>query len=97
MGTVEMFLCLFVGHFIPVHSLIEQDAAFPSPAFPGFFQNILRFPFERNFDFPPYDTIFSSWRTWTPDFHMLAELPPIMRVPKIQVSCDSYNIVSWVA
>lgn len=95
MGTVEILLCIFVGHFIPVHSAIEQDAAF-SQAFPGFFENILRFPFERNFDFTPYDTIFSSWQTRTPDFHMLAELPPIMKVPKVQISCDESQLTLLV-
>ncbi|KAM7376503.1 hypothetical protein PAMP_006231 [Pampus punctatissimus] len=88
MGTMEMFLCLFVGHFILVHSAIE--------AFPGFFENIFRFPFEQNFDFSPYDTIFSSWRTSTPDFHMLAELPPIVKVPKVQVSCDESQLTLLV-
>ncbi|XP_042244490.1 zona pellucida protein C [Thunnus maccoyii] len=95
MGTAEIFLCIFVGNFIPVHSVIQQDAAF-SQAFPGFFKNIMRFPFERNFDFPPFDTIFSSWRSRTPDFHILSELPPIMKVPRVQVSCDESQLTLLV-
>ncbi|CAK6968036.1 zona pellucida protein C [Scomber scombrus] len=96
MGTVEIFLCLFVGHFIPVHSVIQQDAAFPQafPAFPGFFGNVLHLPFKRNLDFPQLNTMFSSWRTPFPDFHMLA--PPMMSVPKVQVSCDKSQLTLLV-
>lgn len=65
----------------------EQDDAFPRE-FPGFFDYISPFPFKRNFDFTPYDTIFSSWRTRIPDFHMLSEFPPIMHVPNVEVFCD---------
>ncbi|XP_040916933.1 zona pellucida protein C [Toxotes jaculatrix] len=56
----------------------------------------MRFPFERNFDFAPYDTIFSSWRSRAPDFHMLAELPPLMNVPRIQVFCDESQLTLLV-
>nr|XP_046268476.1 zona pellucida protein C [Scatophagus argus] len=96
MGATEIFLCLFVGHFIAVQSLInEQDDIFPRD-FPGFFENIVPFPFKRSYDFTPYDTIFSSWRSRVPDFHMLAELPPIPNVPKVMVFCDEYKLTLLV-
>ncbi|XP_044023878.1 zona pellucida protein C [Siniperca chuatsi] len=96
MGTVELLLCVFVGHFIAAQSVInEQDAMF-FQALPGFFEDIVPFPFKRNFDFTPYDTIFSSWQTRTPDFHMLAELPPIVNVPKIEVFCDESKLTLLV-
>lgn len=96
MGTMELFLCVFVGHFIAVQSVVnEQDATFPQD-FPGFFDNIMPFPRRRNFDFPPFDTIFSSWRTRAPGFHMLAELPPIMHVPKIEVFCNESKLTLLV-
>ncbi|KAG8013567.1 Zona pellucida sperm-binding protein 3 [Nibea albiflora] len=53
-------------------------------------------PFKRHFDFPPYDTIFSSWRTRTPDFHMLADFPPIMNVPRVEVFCDEAKLTLLV-
>lgn len=93
MGTAKILLCLFVGHFIPVHSLIQQDAAFP-PAFPGFFGNVVRLPFKRNFDFPLSDNMFSPWPTWFPDFHMLA--PPMISVPTVQISCDGSQLTLLV-
>lgn len=97
MGTMELFLCLFVARFIAVQSVIlEQEAVFPQD-FPGFFENLIRFPFKRHFDFPPYDTIFSSWRTpTTPDFHMLGELPDIMDIPEVQVFCDESKLTVLV-
>ncbi|XP_074517215.1 zona pellucida protein C [Sebastes fasciatus] len=89
MGTIEIFLCIFLGHFIAAQSVIKkQDDTF--------FHDIRPFPFERSFDFPPYDTIFSSWRTRKPDFHMLAELPPIMIVPRIEVFCDESKLTLLV-
>ncbi|KAI3367883.1 hypothetical protein L3Q82_026714 [Scortum barcoo] len=95
MGTLEVFLCVFVGHFVAVQSVInEQDATFPRD-FPGFFGNMVPFPFERQF-FTPFDTIFSSWRTPTPDFHMLAELPPIMHIPKVEVFCNESKLTVLV-
>ncbi len=96
MGTMEVFLCIFVGHFIAVQSVItEQDATFRQD-FPGFFESVMPFPFRRNFDFTPFDTIFSSWRTRTPDFHMLGEFPPMMHVPKIEVFCDESKLTLLV-
>lgn len=96
MGTIELFLCLFLGHFIAVQSVInEQDATFPRD-FPGFFGNMMPRPFKRNFGFAPYDTIFSSWRTRSPDFHMLADFPPIMNVPRVEVFCDEAKLTLLV-
>ncbi|XP_049917993.1 zona pellucida protein C [Epinephelus moara] len=60
------------------------------------FDNMRPPPFERNFDFTPYDTIFSSWRTPSPDFHMLVELPPIMIIPRIEVFCDESKLTVLV-
>uniref|UniRef100_A0A8C4DCV8 ZP domain-containing protein n=1 Tax=Dicentrarchus labrax TaxID=13489 RepID=A0A8C4DCV8_DICLA len=87
MGAIDIFLCVFVGHFIAVQSVVrEQDTRIPQH-FPGFFDNIMPFPFKRHFDFPPYDTIFSSWRTRAPDFHMLAEFPPLIGLPQVEWDC----------
>ncbi|XP_035529329.1 zona pellucida protein C [Morone saxatilis] len=96
MGTIEIVLCVFVGHFVAVQSVMsEQDARYPQH-FPGFFDNIMPFPFKRHFDFPPYDTIFSSWRTQAPDFHMLAEFPPLMGLPQVEVFCDESKLTLLV-
>lgn len=96
MGAIELFLCVFVGHFTAVHSVMnEQDATFTQD-FPGLVENLIPFPFKRNFDFTPYDTIFSSWRTRSPDFHMLGDLPPIMNIPKVEVFCDESNLTVLV-
>lgn len=53
----------------------------------GIFDNVFPFPPEIDFRFP-FDTIFSSWQSSRPDFHMLAELPPLMSVPRVQVLCN---------
>lgn len=96
MGTMEIFLCFFLCHFIAAQPVIKrQDASF-FQGFPRFFDKIRPPPFERNFDFTPYDTIFSSWRTQSPDFHMLADLPPIMIVPRVQVFCDESKLTLLV-
>lgn len=98
MGTIELFLCIFVGQFITVQSvdlLKEQDVTFPQD-FHGFFGNIVPFPFKRNFDFTPFDTIFSSWRNQAPDFHMLSEFPSIMSFPRVEVSCDESKLTVLV-
>ncbi|AWP16743.1 zona pellucida protein C' isoform 2 [Scophthalmus maximus] len=80
MGPVGIVLCIFVGHFVSVHS------------FPGFFDPPVPFPLERNFDFPPYHSIVSSWPAGSPDFHVLAELPPFTHVPGVQVFCDESQL-----
>ncbi|XP_045918022.1 zona pellucida protein C isoform X2 [Micropterus dolomieu] len=96
MGTIVLVLSIFVGQFIAVQSVIkEQDAMF-SQEFPGFIENTVPFPFKRHFDLAPYETVFSSWQTRTPDFHMLAGLPPITNVPKIDVFCDEFTLTLLV-
>lgn len=96
MGTIKLFLCIFAGHWITVQSVAsQQDATFPRDS-PGLFDNQAPLQLEDNFDFKPYDTIFSSWQTGTPDFHMLAELPPMMTVPRVQVFCDRSQLILLV-
>lgn len=85
MGTAEVFLCVLAGCLVVAHAVINQDGAFPLHH-PGFFENL--FLFDRNFDFPQYDTIFSSSQTRSPDFHMLGQLPSISGVPTVEVFCD---------
>uniref|UniRef100_A0A8C9X5X6 ZP domain-containing protein n=1 Tax=Sander lucioperca TaxID=283035 RepID=A0A8C9X5X6_SANLU len=58
MGTMEIFLCLFLGHFIAAQSVIKKQDVPNFQTVPRFFNNIRPFPFERNFDFTPFDTIF---------------------------------------
>lgn len=95
MGAISIFLGIFVGFFIAVRSLTtEQDVPFPQD-FP-YFENLRPFPFRGNFDFAPYDTIFSSWQNRAPAFHMLGELPPIMNIPKIEVFCDESKLTVLV-
>lgn len=85
MGTAEVFLCVFAGCFVAACAALNQDGAFPLHH-PGFFENL--FLFDRNFDFPQYDTIFSSSQTQRPDFHVLGQLPSISGVPIVEVFCD---------
>ncbi|XP_065822605.1 zona pellucida protein C [Labrus bergylta] len=95
MGIVQFFLCMFAGHVITVQSVIhELDARFPHD-FAGFFDHIRPFPIEGNLDLFPYDSILSSWHP-TPDFNMLAELPPIMNIPQVEVFCDDSKLTLLV-
>uniref|UniRef100_A0A665UEA3 ZP domain-containing protein n=1 Tax=Echeneis naucrates TaxID=173247 RepID=A0A665UEA3_ECHNA len=96
MGILELFLWLLFGRFVVVASTIKEEDAPFSQRFKEFFGDLMPFPFERNFDLTPYDTIFSSWQSQTPDFHMLAEFPPIMNVPRVQVFCDEYRLTVLV-
>lgn len=91
MGTAGVFL--FVGCFVAARAVISEDGMFPQHR-PQFFENL--FLFEENFDFPKYDTIFSSSRTLRPDFHMLGELPSIPGVPKVEVFCDDVKLTVLV-
>lgn len=93
MGTAGLFLCLFAGSFVAARALISEDGTF-SQHRPQFFESLFRF--EDNFDFPKYDTIFSSSRTRRPDFHMLGELPSIPGVPKVDVFCDDVKLTVLV-
>ncbi|XP_041828006.1 zona pellucida protein C [Melanotaenia boesemani] len=95
MGTIHQVLCIFLGRFIAAISLGYEDAMFPHD-FESFLENDKLFPFERNIDFLPFDNIFSSWRTWAPDFSMLAEFPPTMNVPRVQVFCDESKLTLLV-
>lgn len=92
MGIPEIFLCILVGHCVVAQPVIKQQDDVLFQNFPGFFDKLMSFPFERNFDVTPYDTIFSSWRTWAPDFHMLADMAPTMNIPRIQVFCDESQL-----
>ncbi|TNN83121.1 hypothetical protein EYF80_006728 [Liparis tanakae] len=51
---------------------------------------------EDNFDFTPPDTVFSSWRSWSPDLHKLPYLPPIPIVPRVDVFCDESKLTVLV-
>lgn len=93
MGTAGVFLCVFVGCFVGAYAVSSEDRMF-SQHRPQFFENL--FLFEENFDFPKYDTIFSSSRTQRPDFHMLGELPSITGVPKVEVFCDDVKLIVLV-
>ncbi|XP_012717571.2 zona pellucida protein C isoform X1 [Fundulus heteroclitus] len=96
MGTVQQVLWSVLWGVIAVQSFQRpEDAMFPQD-FPGPFDNNWLFPFEGNLDFPPLDTIFSSWQKWSPDFHMLAEFPPTMNLPRVQVSCDETKLTLLV-
>ncbi|KAK9533441.1 hypothetical protein VZT92_008558 [Zoarces viviparus] len=96
MGTMELLLCLLLGHHIAAQSVIKkQDTTFFHDV-PGFFDSFVPFPFERNFDFTPPDTLFSSWGTLIPDLHVLAELPPIPIVPRVEVFCDESKLTLLV-
>lgn len=95
MEKTGILLCIFVGHFVAAQSAVNNwDATFPQefPEFPEFFDNLIPSPFKRNFAFTPYDTIFSSWQTRTPDFHMLGEWPSILNVPRVEVFCDESRL-----
>lgn len=89
MGTAGVFLCVFVA----AHAVISEDGTFPQHR-PQFFENL--FLFEENFNFPKYDTIFSSSWTRRPDFHMLGELPSIPGVPNVEVFCDDAKLTVLV-
>lgn len=95
MGAIHVFLCIFLPHLISARSAIRyQDDAF-SQDFARFFGDLPP-PFERKLNLVPFDTIFSSWRSHTPDFHLLGELPPIVVVPKVQVFCDESKLTLLV-
>ncbi|XP_019940485.2 zona pellucida protein C [Paralichthys olivaceus] len=97
MGLVGTFVCIFVGHLVSVHSvIINRHDATLSQDFLGFLDDREPLSFERNFDFFSYDPIFSSLQTPGPDFHMLADLPPILNVPRVQVFCDESKLTVLV-
>ncbi|CAG5866301.1 unnamed protein product [Menidia menidia] len=96
MGTLLLLLYGFLGHFFAANCFVEyEDAMYPDD-YEVFLENDGLFPFETEFDFPPFDTIFSSWQTLIPDIRRLAEFPPIMNVPRVQVSCDESKLTLLV-
>lgn len=86
MGARGLFLCVCVGHFVAVFS---NDV-------PEYVDNLESFPLGNRLDFAPYDTVFSSLRSWSPDFHRLVDLPPAGIVPKVQVLCDETKLTVLV-
>ncbi|XP_034713618.1 zona pellucida protein C isoform X2 [Etheostoma cragini] len=96
MGTMGIFLCLFLGQLVAAQSFIKKQDAPNFQSVPKFFNNIRPFPFERNFEYTQFDSIFKSWGTRSPDFHMLAELPPITIVPRVEVFCDESKLTLLV-
>ncbi|XP_034433043.1 zona pellucida sperm-binding protein 3-like [Hippoglossus hippoglossus] len=97
MWLVGTYVCIFVGQLVSVHSgIINRHDATLSQNFPGFLDDLEPLSFERDFGFSPYDPIFSSWRTRGRDFHMLADLPPILNVPRVQVFCDQSQLTVLV-
>lgn len=91
MGTLQQVLFVFLGHFLAAQSFGRlQDAVFPQD-FGGSLDHNWLFPFDRNFDFPPFDDLFGSLRSWSPGFHMLGEIPPV-NAPRVQVFCDETKL-----
>lgn len=93
MGTARALLCVFAGCFVAARALISDDGAFPR-RLPRFFEDL--FLFERNFNFPRYDTALSSGQSLTPDFHVLGELPFGGGVPGVEVFCDESKLLVLV-
>lgn len=96
MGTLQRVLWSFLCCFITVQSFHRLDDLMFHQDFQSPFDDNWFFPFEGNLNFPSFDTIFSSWKKWSPDFHMLAEFPPIMDVPRVQVFCDETKLTLLV-
>ncbi|XP_032356181.1 zona pellucida protein C isoform X2 [Etheostoma spectabile] len=96
MGTMGILLCLFLGHLVAAQSFIKKQDAPNFQNVPKFFNNNGPLLFERNFDYTPFDSIFRSWGTRIPDFYMLAESPPIVIVPRVEVFCDESKLTLLV-
>lgn len=96
MGTAQRVLWSLLWHVINVQSFRSPENAMVLQDFQGFFDNNWVFPIEGNLNFPSFDTIFSSWQKWTPDFHMLDDIPPVMDVPRVQVFCDEAKLTLLV-
>ncbi|XP_041667897.1 zona pellucida protein C isoform X2 [Cheilinus undulatus] len=87
MGTEGILLCIFVWHVVAVQSVIhEQNALFPRD-FLGFFDNVGPFP---------YDTLFSQWQAPPSELQLLAEFPPIVNLPQVEVFCDESKLTLLV-
>lgn len=87
-----VMVCFGTGSLLPAHSPFAREVAKLSG---GIFEDIFHFPSEMAFR-SPYDTMFSSLQTTTPDFHMLAELPAFMSVPHVQVLCSRSQLTLLV-
>lgn len=74
-------------------ALISDDGTFPQ-RLPRFFEDL--FLFERNFNFPRFDTALSSGQSLTPDFRVLGELPFVGGVPIVEVFCDESKLLVLV-
>ncbi|XP_005922383.1 zona pellucida protein C [Haplochromis burtoni] len=95
MGTTQISLCVFLGCVIAVQSVLYHNGRFTQDVV-GVYENRVPFSFGRNFDFTPQGPIFSSWQSWTPDFHRLAGLSPFLNVPRVQVYCDASTLTVLV-
>lgn len=95
MGTTQISFCVFLGCVIAVQSVLYHNGRFTQDVV-GVYENRVPFSFGRNFDFTPQGTIFSSWRSWTPDLHRLAGLSPFLNVPRVQVYCDASTLTVLV-
>ena len=90
-----LFLCFGSGTLLPFHSTLESQIVGLSQ---GIFEDVFRFPPDMDLQVP-YDTIFSSWQSSRPDFHMLTELPPFMSLPSlpnVQVLCNRSQLTLLV-
>ncbi|XP_056445982.1 zona pellucida protein C [Gadus chalcogrammus] len=85
-------LCFGTGTLLPFHSTLESQIAELSQ---GIFEDAFLFPADMDFQ-GPFDTMFSSWQSSRPDFHMLTELPPFMSLPNVQVLCNRSQITLLV-
>ncbi|KAK6307125.1 hypothetical protein J4Q44_G00222730 [Coregonus suidteri] len=90
MGVVAIvLLCFTIGLCIPVE---DRAVKFSDGAMTSVWQvPDFTFSVEGGNDIP-YDTIFSSWLTGVPNFNMLAELPPHINLPRIQVICSGTQL-----
>ncbi|CAJ1073918.1 zona pellucida protein C [Xyrichtys novacula] len=97
MGTIEIVLCVFLGHVIAVQSVIinrDQDATY-AEEFLVSLDSIRPFPVRTNSDFFA-NTLFNSLKSWSPEFPMLSELPPFMNIPTVEVFCDESTLTVLV-
>lgn len=95
MGTTQISFCVFLGCVIAVQSVLYHNGRFTQDVV-AVYENRVPFSFGRNFDFTPQGTIFSSWRSWSPDFRRLAGLSPFLDVPRVQVYCDASTLTVLV-
>lgn len=92
MGVVEVSLCVFVAHFVCVFSVAGGHDVTPFNRFPGLLPHFDPFPFDGNLEFSPHDGIFSSWKTWDPEFHLFPDWPSITTAPRIHLFCNESHL-----